>query len=459
MDESKDSADPRIEQFWSKYQEVIQLFRVPERVWPWYRRHVQAFIDANSGIRLQSQGPDEVASWFTRVGQNPDLNDWQYRQRVDALRLLFCHFLKSPWCGEFDWDYWVSGAQLLGDEHPTVARTFENLEAAGQKANNHLAKQQPEIFRKYLAAIRVPDYSINTEKSYLSWINRFLRFHHSLVPEVCAEREVASFLEHLAVQRKVSSATQAQALNALVFFFARVLEQPLGEIGPFKRPSRPVRVPTVLNPSEISAIFAEITGIMSLIVRLMYGTGMRVTECIRLRILDVDFSYKQITVRASKGKKDRVVPLPQSLAAQLHAQIKRVRKQHEQDLLNGSCGAFIPLALGRKYPNAEKEFRWQYVFPATRLAQDPRSGKLHRHHIHQTAIQKHIRKAALSAGIIKRVTTHTMRHSFATHLLSSGSDIRTVQELLGHADVSTTMIYTHVLNRGGSAVRSPLDSL
>lgn len=459
MDTSKISSDPRIEAFWSKYQELIKLFRIPERSWPWYRRHVQTFIDGHPGVRLQNQGPDELTSWFTRVGREAHLTDWQYRQKVDALRLLFCHLLKAPWSGEFDWDYWVNGAEPLDSEHPTVARTYENLEAEAKKASNLLARLHPEVFRKYLAAIRVPDYSINTEKSYLSWINRFLRFHHSLVPEACAEREVASFLEYLAVQRKVSAATQAQGLNALVFFFARVLEQPLGEIGPFKRSSRPVRVPTVLSPGEVSSIFAEITGVMQLIVRLMYGTGMRVAECIRLRVLDVDFAYQQITVRASKGKKDRVVPLPQSLASELHAQIRRISEQHERDVENGSCGAFIPLSLSRKFPNAEREVRWQYVFPATRLAQDPRSGKLRRHHIHQTAVQKHIRKAAINAGVTKRVTTHTLRHSFATHLLASGSDIRTVQEVLGHADVSTTMIYTHVLNRGGNAVKSPLDSL
>jgi integron integrase len=459
MDTNRQSSDRRVEIFWDKYQEVIKLFRVSERSWKWYRHHVQGFIDDHPGLRLQNQGPDEVASWFSRMGQNPHIEVWQFQQKVDALRLLFCHLLKLPWAGEFDWDYWVSGAEALGSEHPTVAKTYEDLAAVANKAGNTLGQRYPEVFAKYLAAIRVPDYSINTEKSYLNWVNRFLRFHHSLVLEDCAEREVASFLEHLAVRRKVSSASQAQALNALVFFFARVVERPLGQIGPFKRSKRPIRVPTVLSPDEVAAVLSGVTGVMSLLVRLMYGTGMRVTECIRLRILDVDFAYKQITVRASKGRRDRVVPLPQSLAPQLRAQIARVKEQHEKDLLNGSHGAFIPLSLGRKYPNAEKEARWQYLFPATRLAQDPRSGVLRRHHIHQTAVQKHIRKAAFAAGITKRVTTHTLRHSFATHLLSTGSDIRTVQELLGHADVSTTMIYTHVLNRGGNAVQSPLDRL
>ena len=259
--------------------------------------------------------------------------------------------------------------------------------------------------------------------------------------------------------RKVAGATQAQALNALVFFFNRVLEDPLGDIGPYKRPKQPRRIPTVLNHHEIESLFTYTQGMTGLMIRLMYGTGMRVMECVRIRLLDVDFAYKQIVVRASKGKKDRVVPLPESLLEAVHKQMNHVQHLHQNDLTAGFGSVFIPLALSRKYPNAEFETRWQFLFPASRLAQDPRTGIMRRHHIHQTVIQKSIRKAASKAGIMKRVTSHTLRHSFATHLLQSGSDIRTVQDLLGHADVSTTMIYTHVVGRGGQGVRSPLDML
>jgi len=289
--------------------------------------------------------------------------------------------------------------------------------------------------------------------------NRFLRFHQGLLPNHLSEPEVASFLEHLALKRKVAGATQSQALNALVFFFARVLEKPLGKIGSYKRPTRPRRIPTVLSPVEINSLFTATTGLRGLMGRLMYGTGMRVIECVRLRILDVDFSYKQIVVRASKGKKDRVVPMPDVLIDSLQKQILRVKEQHDADSMAGFGTVFMPTALARKYPNAESELRWQYLFPASRLAQDPRSGIMRRHHIHQSSIQRMIKKAATRAGIIKRVTSHTLRHSFATHLLESGTDIRTVQDLLGHADVSTTMIYTHVVGRGGQGVRSPLDIL
>ena len=215
----------------------------------------------------------------------------------------------------------------------------------------------------------------------------------------------------------------------------------------------------VLSPNEITAVFAGVEGMKGLMIRLMYGSGLRVMECVRLRIMDLDFDYKQVTIRFSKGKKDRVVPMPDTLIEQLHAQVRWRQRLHEKDHDARITGVFIPPALARKYPNAENELRWQYLFPSSRVSQDPRSGKIRRHHLHQTVIQKSIRIAANNAGITKRVTSHTLRHSFATHLLASGADIRTVQDLLGHADVSTTMIYTHVLGRGSQGARSPLDTL
>ena len=233
----------------------------------------------------------------------------------------------------------------------------------------------------------------------------------------------------------------------------------MGEIGPYRRPKKPQRLPTVLSPQEINSLLKQVTGINWLIIHLMYGTGMRVMECVRLRQLDLDFDYRRIIVRASKGMKDRSVPMPEVLVDPLKSQIRAITEQHELDLAAGFGSVFMPDALARKYPNASKELRWQYLFPASRIAQDPRTGELRRHHLHQSAVQKMVKRSAEAAGIQKRVTSHTLRHSFATHLLESGSDIRTVQELLGHADVSTTMIYTHVVGRGGQGTRSPHDRL
>jgi integron integrase len=333
------------------------------------------------------------------------------------------------------------------------------IDKAVQNPNNRLGKRYPELYRKYLVAMRIPDYSPNTEKSYLGWINRFVSFHGQIHPCDYCEPEVASFLEHLAIYRKVSGATQGLALNAIVFFFARVLEKPLGQIGPYKRPKKPKRLPTVLSPDEIHHLLGSLGPTNELMIRLMYGTGMRVLECVSVRLKDLDFEYLQITVRAGKGKKDRNVPMPKSLVEGLRRQVQFVTQIHTKDIEAGYGSVYMPEALARKYLNAEYELGWQYLFPASRISQDPRSGIVRRHHIHQTVIQKAIKKASTKAGILKRVTSHTLRHSFATHLLESGTDIRTVQDLLGHADVSTTMIYTHVAGLGSQGVKSPLDRI
>lgn len=419
-DHTKSTKDHLVEQFWDRYFATIQLFRIPEKISPWYKKHVEAFIQFLPDIRLRDRKPEHIEQWLTQIGRSSDLEDWQFRQRSDALRLLYCHYLKISWANEFDWAYWMSGAMRLEADHATIARTYEIIDETVENPTNRLGKSFPDIYRQFLVAVRLPDYAINTEKSYLSWINRFLDFHKNTNPEKLAEPEVAAFLEYLVIKRNVAGSTQAQALNALVFFFAHVLEKPLGKIGSFKKSSRPQRIPTVLSPEEIKHLFAELSGLQGFMVRLMYGTGMRITECVRLRIIDLDFSYKQIIVRDSKGKKDRAVPIPDKLATELQNQVLRVKAKHDEDLKAGFGAVFMPTALGRKYPNAEKELRWQYLFPSSRLAPDPRTGIIRRHHIHQSAIQRSIKQAASKAGILKRVTTHTMRHSFATHLLESG---------------------------------------
>ena len=305
--------------------------------------------------------------------------------------------------------------------------------------------------------IRVKHYSIRTEDAYLHWIKRFILFHRKRHPDEMGAKEIEAFLSHLAVAGKVSSSTQNQAKSALLFLYKDVLGVDLPWMTDIVSAKVPQRLPVVLTRSEVEALFTQMEGTSGLILRLVYGSGMRIMECLRLRVKDIDFERKEIVVREGKGFKDRVTMLPIALTDQLRDHLKRVQLLHEADLRQGFGEVFMPYALAKKYPNAGRSWIWQYVFPSARISKDPRSSRWARHHADEQAIQRCMRAAVRSANIQKHATPHTLRHSFATHLLRSGYDIRTVQELLGHADVSTTMIYTHVLNRGGKGVRSPLD--
>jgi integron integrase len=268
---------------------------------------------------------------------------------------------------------------------------------------------------------------------------------------------VKTYLDYLAVEREVTASTQNQALNALVFFYGQVLQKPLGEMEEFARAKRPRRMPEVMTRDEVERLLSKMSGITGLMAGLMYGSGLRLMECVRLRVKDIDFARHQIMVRDGKGQKDRVTMLPERFAAPLQEHLARVKTIYAQDLAQGTAEVYIWPAMGRKYPNAGKEWIWQYVFPAKNLSVDPRSGKVRRHHINENLVQKAVKEAAAQAAIHKKVGCHTLRHSFATHLLEARYDIRTVQELLGHANVVTTMIYTHVLNRPGLSVKSPAD--
>ena len=306
-------------------------------------------------------------------------------------------------------------------------------------------------------AIQVKHYSIRTEQAYVNWIKRYILFHDKRHPREMGAAEIEAFLTHLAVDRNVAASTQNQALSALLFLYRQVLKQDLVGSIDSVRAKRPKRLPTVLTKEETLRVIGFLSGTHQLMAKLLYGSGLRLMECVRLRVKDVDFAQRQIIVRDGKGMKDRVTMLPDVLIQRLREHLQHTRHIHEDDLAKGYGSVYLPFALERKYPNADREWLWQYVFPATRLSTDPRTGITRRHHINESSLQKAVRRAAKRAGIDKRVTCHTFRHSFATHLLEDGYDIRTVQELLGHKDVKTTMIYTHVLNRGPLAVRSPLD--
>ncbi|MBN2085902.1 MAG: integron integrase [Anaerolineales bacterium] len=313
------------------------------------------------------------------------------------------------------------------------------------------------LIERLRASIRLRHYSIRTEQTYVDWAARFLSFHSGLPLEALAEPEISSFLTHLAVRDKVAASTQNQALNALVFFFRHVLEKDLDSPFQLVRAKRPLRLPAVLSKDEVFSLLAHLSGTHLLMAKLLYGGGLRLMEVLRLRVKDLDFDLRQILVRDGKGFKDRITVFPDCLHAPLQAHLERIRRIFQSDLDRGIAGVYLPFALERKYPGASREWQWQYAFPSDRLSVDPRSGLSRRHHEDPSGLQKAVRGAARAAGIPKAVGCHTLRHSFATHLLEAGYDIRTVQELLGHSDVKTTMIYTHVLNRGGLAVRSPID--
>jgi integron integrase len=306
-------------------------------------------------------------------------------------------------------------------------------------------------------AIRLKHYSIRTEDAYCNWVKRFILFHHKRHPKDMGAPDIAAFLTHLAVHDTVAASTQNQALSALLFLYREVLRQELAPLSDLIYAKRPQRLPVVLTKAEVQAVLRQAPNEHQLMAKLLYGSGLRLMECVRLRVKDLDFARRQIVVRDGKGMKDRVTMLPDQLIEPLQTHLAQVRQLHTQDLERGDGAVYLPFALERKYPNANKEWGWQYVFPSRTLSTDPRSGVTRRHHVDPSGLQKAVKDAVRAAGLAKPATCHSLRHSFATHLLESGYDIRTVQELLGHADVKTTMIYTHVLNRGGLAVRSPLD--
>lgn len=306
-------------------------------------------------------------------------------------------------------------------------------------------------------ALRSRHYSRRTEQAYCMWVKRFILFSGVRHPEEMATDEVNAFLTHLAVKDKLSASTQNQALSALLFLYRHVIGYELGDIGPLVRARTPERLPVVLTRDEVRAVLSQLEGDRWLMASLMYGTGMRLMECLRLRVLDLDFGRGEITVRSGKGAKDRVTMLPDSLHGPLRTQLARARAIHEKDLADGWGRTELPNALERKFPNASAEWKWQWVFPQERRWRN--GSQEGRHHVHETLVQRAMRDAVRHAGIAKHAGCHTLRHSFATHLLEDGYDIRTIQELLGHKSVNTTMIYTHVLNKGGRGVTSPFDGL
>ncbi len=327
-------------------------------------------------------------------------------------------------------------------------------------ADLRLPPASPRLLDRVRTAVRARHYSIRTEEAYVGWIRRFILFHGKRHPNEMGEPEINAFLSHLATEARVSASTQNQALAALLFLYQNVLEKPFPKLERLIRAKKSRRVPVVLTRDEASRLLTKMEGTPRLVAVLLYGSGLRLLEALRLRVKDIDFGLNQILVRDGKGGKDRVTMLPAAARDSLSLQIQMTNELHHRDLTEGFGSVFLPDALERKYPSASRDWAWQWIFPAEQRSTDPRTGRQARHHLHETTVQKAVRRAARGARISKHVTPHILRHSFATHLLEAGYDIRTIQELLGHRDVATTMIYTHVLNSfGGRGVRSPIDVL
>jgi integron integrase len=442
---------------WQKYIDLLQKKQIQANEHRWYVKRVEDFLASYPGKKLGQFSATELEGYFKQQAQNPDLEVWQYRQLVDAIQLLFVDLSASTSSKKVDWSYWKEA--YIDKKSVPLSKELSPEDMVGQ-INNGLpsSTEAKDVLQSMARVIRSRHYSIRTEKAYLDWSARFLRFVNNKTIAEIGRKDVEDFLSHLAIERNVAASTQNAALNAVVFLLTQVLQRSKEEYQ-FKHSKRPQRLPVVLSTTEVEQLLSHVDQRYKLMAGLMYGTGMRIMECLRLRVQDIDFAYNQIMVRNGKGSKDRVVPLPDVFKRNLKKQIAEVKKLHKADLEAGAGRVYLPDALERKYANAATELIWQYLFPATKLSLDPRSGLTRRHHIHETSLQKAIRNAAVQAKISKKISSHALRHSFATHLLETGQDIRTVQELLGHTDVNTTMIYTHVLNKPGISVASPADRL
>jgi integron integrase len=437
--------------FWEAYRACAEENRVrPDRA-QFYVNWAKNFANFVPGKPLKDRSGKDIEAFLADLRKRRGIADWQVRQAEHALRILYEIFLPG----------------YAPEKHTHIAPVKKHpiqkpiAKAGGVRDRvipGELERRFCDLVEAVKTKIRSRHYSYRTETSYLDWVRRFIVFHGYANPGgLNAPSAVKTYLDYLAVEREVTASTQNQALNALVFFYGEVLQKPIGEIEEFARAKRPRRLPEVMTRDEVQRLLSKMSGITGLMAGLMYGSGMRLMECVRLRVKDIDFAQHQIMVRDGKGQKDRVTMLPERFAVPLQEHLARVKVTYEQDLAQGTADVYIWPALARKYPNMGKEWIWQYAFPAKTLSVDPRSGKVRRHHINETLVQKAVKEAAARAAINKRVSCHTLRHSFATHLLEAGYDIRTVQELLGHANVITTMIYTHVLNRPGLSVKSPAD--
>lgn len=449
------------------YFEVLAEAGIPSPERPFHAHWVRQFFNRHPGRARRSLGIREMQRFLAALRDSPAMEPWQVEQARTALILYYEQFrgisLGDPSLPDTLPD---SSADEAASTVPSVPipqpRVIHIVQSVPAPKNGPFPERRADMTAlrdTVLAALRVKHYAFKTEKSYWQWIRKFVAYHHGRRPSEMNAPEIHAYLSHLALNERVAASTQNQALNAIVFLYRTVLKKDVGDFGDFPRARRGKRLPVVCSRAEIQRLLRNVDGVEGLIIRLLYGTGMRISECLRLRVQDVSFERNEITVRSGKGDKDRRVPFPATLRDALRAQQDWRKQLFEKDQEDDRHEVELPHALARKYPSAPYEWKWQYVFPADNFSTDPRSGRVRRHHLHEIRIQRALRVAAARAEIVSHLTPHTLRHCFATHLLEAGQDIRTVQELLGHSAVSTTMIYTHVLNKGPFGVVSPLDTL
>ena len=437
-------SDPVLQSLLLRIADAIQKQPIPPRRAAWRMRWAERFVNFVS----QPGSPQSIAAcreqFLAEVASTESGTPWVLREIEEAIGVFVS--LAEP----------NDLSALLQEQAPLHEQPHVAPMSSVPPQPSH-GVRPPKLIDQIRAVIRAKHYSRRTEEAYIHWARQFILFHDKRHPPEMGEIEVASFLEHLAVNKTVAASTQNQALNALVFLYGTVLQKPFGKLGAITRAKRPQRLPSVLSQAEVERLFSVMHGHLALMARLLYGAGLRLTECVSLRVKDINFETNQILIRDGKGFKDRMTMLPETLKDDLTAQIKRVKEQHDCDLKIENGHATLPYALSRKYPNLGKSWQWQYVFPAAKLVWDKDVQLWRRHHIFEDTLQRAVSAAGKRAKIEKQVSCHVLRHSFATHLLEQGCDIRTVQQLMGHKDVSTTMIYTHVLKKPGIGVKSPLD--
>ena len=438
-----------VNKFWERFHKTVINQGVSASEAYFYEKWGEKFAVSMKGIPLRQRTAEDIIEFIAKLKNDNNIKKWQIDQARKALYILYYKHLKIPL--QFD-------KSKNSDSHDTIdAPEEKKLFKDNLSAKKEITDTHKLLVEKITKEIRYRHYSIKTEQSYLEWVVRFITFNDGVSPEKLTNAHIRRYLDYLALTRKVAASTQNQALNDVVFMYTQVLKYDPGDFGDFYRARRERKVPVVLTLDEMNLLLDRLDGVTLLMAGLLYGAGLRIMECVRLRIKDVDFARNQIVVRNGKGSKDRLTILPEKYKEALKAQIDYAKELFTGDLKGDFDGVYIWPGYNRKNPGAKRDWIWQYVFPASSLGIDPRSNKVRRHHVDPSCLRKEVKKAARTAGLSKEVTPHTLRHTFATHLLEKGYDIRTIQELLGHADVSTTMIYTHALNKPGVPVLSPAD--